>query len=279
VARILVTDDERLARGMIVMLLKSQGHEVLEAMDWPSTLHAVVQHQPDLLILDVTLPGLQGDEIASRLQKAFTGNLPIVLCSGAASVELADLAKEVGTPSYFRKGSSATEVREVVERALKRVPPGPPRSEAFTLPAEVELDTETTGGLLSALKRTAQDDKPGVVIVDDDGPFPRIARAALQAAGYQVRLASNVTEISLGMTLGCRILVLGMDPDRLRDERVRDLVVNYPGVRPQGILWTDRPKLEVPPLLQEFKVTRYVSRSAPMEELVEEVRKAEADLA
>lgn len=277
-AKILVTDDERLARGMIVMILKSLGHEVVEAMDWPSTLHAVVQQQPDVLVLDVTLPGLQGDEIADRLQKAFTGALPIVLCSGAQAVELTKLAGEVGTPYFFRKGSSATEVREIIEQALETAS-GAARPETFAMPSIEDAASDVTAGMLSALRSSAGNDNPGVILVEDDGPFSRIARAALQAAGFRVRQAANVTEISLGMTLGCRILILGMGPDRLREERVRDLVLNYPGVKPQGILWTDRPKLEVPPLLQEFKVGRYVARDAPMAELVAEVRKAQQDLA
>ena len=279
-AKILVTDDERLARGMIVMILKSQGHEVHEAMDWPSTLHAVVKDPPDLLILDVTLPGLQGYEIAERLRGAFTGNLPIVLCSGAQAVELQDLAREVGTEHFFRKGSSATEVREVIEAALDAVGNlAPPRPDAFDFAGAEEAPPESTAGLLSALRTTSQDDRIGVVLVEDDGPFVRIARAALEAAGFRVRQAANVTEISLSMTLGCRILILGMSPERLREERVRDLLVNYPGVKPQGILWTDRPKLEVPPLLQEFRIGRYVGRSAPMEDLVAEVRTARKELA
>lgn len=278
-AKILVTDDERLARGMIVMILASQGHKVVEAMDWPSTLHAVVTETPDLVVLDITLPGLRGDEIAERLRQSFSERLPVVLCSGAAEVELAELARAVGTPYYFRKGSSATEVREVIERALAAgASSAPPRPDTFSMSAAADAP-DSTAGLLSALQQTSDDSRTGVVLVDDAGPFGRIARAALEAAGFRVRMASNVTEISLGMTLGCRILVLGMNPDRLREERVRDLVVNYPGVKPQGILWTDRPKLEVPPLLQEFKATRYVARDAPMQELVAEVRKAQSELA
>lgn len=67
-ARVLVVDDEPAIRALIRSTLEPTGHAVLEAADGPSGLEAALSQLPDLVLLDIALPGLSGLEVCRRLK-------------------------------------------------------------------------------------------------------------------------------------------------------------------------------------------------------------------
>lgn len=266
--RVLVVDDERLARGIVCHILRSCGYQVTEAMDWPSTLHAVVTETPHVVILDVNLPGLNGDEIAGMLDRTFSRSLGLVLYSGMEPADIARLAARVGTPYYFRKGGSATEIRETIEKVLSD-----PAHARTSRPGLAEDLPPPVSQLLPLLKKE-DDGRPGVLVIDDQPVFGRLARVGLEAAGFHVRLATNRTEASLGLSCGARVAVLGMSPAKLEEFEIAPLLHNFPGPKRVGILWSDLPTLEVPGVLAELRITRFLARDSAISKLVDEVRKA-----
>src|SRR5262249_6204741 len=79
--RVLVIDDEPLVRSHVRRLLKQYGFTVEDAADGTSGLEAIQRSPPDVVLLDMMLPDLDGVEVVRRLRAAGV-NVPIVLCSG-----------------------------------------------------------------------------------------------------------------------------------------------------------------------------------------------------
>jgi CheY-like chemotaxis protein len=119
-SRILVGDDNEQMRRLIVELLLGQGHEVSEASDTGEVLEQVSGARPDLLILDVQMPGGGGVEAlrAIRSDPANSG-LPVLLLSGSIDLHV-NLASEVGADAQLPKPFRIDEFREAVTALLSR---------------------------------------------------------------------------------------------------------------------------------------------------------------
>ena len=68
-ARILVIDDEQSILNLVSAYLRPEGYEVYTALDGPSGLKAARAYRPDLIVLDIMLPGMDGIELLSRLRR------------------------------------------------------------------------------------------------------------------------------------------------------------------------------------------------------------------
>jgi adenylate cyclase len=68
-ARILIVDDNEANRQILVTRLSKHGYEILQAADGEEALASASQHQPDLMLLDVEMPKLDGFEVCRRLKK------------------------------------------------------------------------------------------------------------------------------------------------------------------------------------------------------------------
>src|SRR6516165_2750895 len=66
--RILVVDDNADAAKMLKVLLKGEGHETWVAFDGPAAIEAARAHRPDVVLLDLALPGMSGPEVAMEFQ-------------------------------------------------------------------------------------------------------------------------------------------------------------------------------------------------------------------
>jgi CheY-like chemotaxis protein len=118
--RVLVGDDNEQMRRLIVELLLAEGYEVREAGDTGEVLEQVSRAQPDLLILDVHMPGGGGIEAltAIRSDPAHEG-IPVVLLSGSVDLET-DMAAEVGADAQLPKPFRIDDFRETVGSLLAR---------------------------------------------------------------------------------------------------------------------------------------------------------------
>lgn len=120
-ARVLVVDDEEELVGLVRGYLEREGFGVLEAYDGPTALQRAQSDRPDLVVLDLMLPGLDGIEVCRRL-RTFSGAYVIMLTARAEEVDkLIGLA--VGADDYLTKPFSPRELVARV-RALLRRPRG-----------------------------------------------------------------------------------------------------------------------------------------------------------
>src|ERR1041385_1340307 len=85
-ARILIVDDNETNRDILVTRLSSHGYETLQAADGEEALASASQHRPDLMLLDVEMPKLDGFEVCRRLKKdPAMPFMPIILCTARAA--------------------------------------------------------------------------------------------------------------------------------------------------------------------------------------------------
>ena len=83
--KILVADDEDIARRTLVMLLEASGYAVLDARDGVEAVQKATREVPDVILMDIAMPIMDGFEAAERIREnARTANIPIIACTGVA---------------------------------------------------------------------------------------------------------------------------------------------------------------------------------------------------
>jgi DNA-binding response OmpR family regulator len=117
--RILVVDDEPRYVWTIRMNLEARGYGVLEARDGQAAVDLAFREQPDLIVLDVRMPGMDGFEVCRQVREFST--VPIIMLTALA--EDADKVKglNVGADDYVTKPFSAEELMARVQAVLRRV--------------------------------------------------------------------------------------------------------------------------------------------------------------
>ena len=117
-ARILVVDDEHLDRGALEQNLRNQGYEVLTAATGEAALQTVREAQPDLVLLDVQLPGISGLEVLERI-KAFDEEISVIMVTEDPGVGTAVNAMRMGACHYLNKPVNFEEMAVVIKKALE----------------------------------------------------------------------------------------------------------------------------------------------------------------
>jgi DNA-binding response OmpR family regulator len=115
---VLVVDDEKKLRTLLREYLEREGYAVLEAADGQIALDLARAARPDLVVLDLGLPGLPGDEVARLLRK--DGDLPIVMLTAKASENDRVAGLRLGADDYVVKPFSPRELVARVEAVLRR---------------------------------------------------------------------------------------------------------------------------------------------------------------
>jgi two-component system, OmpR family, alkaline phosphatase synthesis response regulator PhoP len=121
-AKILVIDDEPSIVKLVEAYLKPEGFEVLTASDGASGLKAARAFKPDLLILDVMLPGMDGIELLSILRRE--SNVYVILLTARTEETDKIVGLTVGADDYVTKPFSPRELTARVKAALRRVQTG-----------------------------------------------------------------------------------------------------------------------------------------------------------
>jgi two-component system, OmpR family, phosphate regulon response regulator PhoB len=120
-AKVLVIDDEKDIVSLLRYHLEKAGFQCLEGMDGAVALRLVREHHPDLLILDLMLPGMDGLEICRQLrQDTATARLPILMLTAKAEEVDRVVGLEVGADDYVVKPFSPRELVARVRAILRR---------------------------------------------------------------------------------------------------------------------------------------------------------------
>ena len=100
-AKILVVDDDRVILQLITYNLESDGHSVIQAHDGEQGFRCFLEHNPDLVLLDVMMPIMDGYEVCKKIKAM--GNTPVIMLSARAREE--DILKgyQHGADDYMKK--------------------------------------------------------------------------------------------------------------------------------------------------------------------------------
>ena len=114
---ILVVDDDDDVRATICHALQVLAYESREAEDGPTALAMIDKCQPNVVILDYAMPGMNGGQVAARIQESRSG-LPVIFASG--HVDEPELRRIIGTDApILHKPFRINELAELIDRALK----------------------------------------------------------------------------------------------------------------------------------------------------------------
>jgi two-component system alkaline phosphatase synthesis response regulator PhoP len=115
---ILVAEDDADIRALVADVLEHAGFEVAAVRDGPGALHAARTRRPDLLVLDLGLPGLDGLDVARQLRRE--SDLPIIMLTARAEESDTLVGLELGADDYIAKPFSTKELVARVRAVLRR---------------------------------------------------------------------------------------------------------------------------------------------------------------
>jgi DNA-binding response OmpR family regulator len=126
---VLVIDDDTDLSWIVGEILRTEGHQVRSAADGEQGLRELRDQLPDLVVLDVEMPLLDGTAVAAQMIVEDCGMecIPIVLLSGVA--DLAPVIERVGTPYVLRKPCDLNRFLSLVRRALREHEAPQPKSD------------------------------------------------------------------------------------------------------------------------------------------------------
>lgn len=131
-ARILVVDDEKTVREMVALNLRADGYEVVFAADGNEALAVARHSHPDLVVLDVMLPGRDGFEVCRTLRHE--SHVPILLLSARSEEVDRIVGLELGADDYLTKPFAMRELVARVRAMLRRQKMSEERSDEATAP-------------------------------------------------------------------------------------------------------------------------------------------------
>ena len=117
--RILVAEDDRDIRELVRDVLQHAGFDVALAADGPSAIRDARQAQPDLIVLDLGLPGVDGLDVARAIRRE--SDLPIIMLTARADESDTLVGLEIGADDYITKPFSPKELVARIRAVLRRV--------------------------------------------------------------------------------------------------------------------------------------------------------------
>ncbi len=117
-AKILVVEDEVSYRETLAILLPKEGHEVVVAADGHEALARFKDSNPDLILLDLMLPGISGNEVCRTIRQ--TSNVPIIMLTAKDSETDEVVGLEIGADDYITKLASSSKIIARINKVLSR---------------------------------------------------------------------------------------------------------------------------------------------------------------
>jgi two-component system KDP operon response regulator KdpE len=123
--RILIVDDEPNILGTVTPLLRTRGYEVFTAMSGRAGLESVERDKPDLVVLDLGLPDMDGVDVCRQIRETLSVPILVLSARGAEGDKVGAL--DAGADDYVTKPFGAEELLARIRASLRRVePPSPP---------------------------------------------------------------------------------------------------------------------------------------------------------
>ena len=119
---IMVVDDELAILRLLSRTLEGEGYNVATAPDGESALSQLADYKPDLILLDIMMPGLNGFEVLDIIRKS--SNIPVIMLTARQEVTAIRDALVLGADDYIKKPFGTLELLARVRAKLRRAEPG-----------------------------------------------------------------------------------------------------------------------------------------------------------
>ena len=119
--KVMIVDDDSTTLSVLKAMLERRGHEVIERSTAIGTTLAILRERPDVVVLDVRMPGLSGDKLASLIGNESQTHPVVILHSSMPMNELRALARSSGADGFVQKSGTAAmaELNDVMVAALR----------------------------------------------------------------------------------------------------------------------------------------------------------------
>jgi len=114
----MVVDDEQAIRVLLERTLELEGWGVILAADGSSALAMLEKHRPDLVILDINMPGLNGFQVLERIRQR--SDVPVIMLTGEGEVTTLGNALSLGADDFVKKPFSTRELLARIRAKLRR---------------------------------------------------------------------------------------------------------------------------------------------------------------
>ena len=152
--KILVVDDEKSIRELLVFNLEKEGYETIEASDGAEAVEKALSEKPDLILLDVMLPRLDGISVCKKLRYALNINtVPILMISAKDTESDKIVGLEMGADDYITKPFQIREVMARIKANLRKAEVAMTNNEANQSKSEEKDEIIKVGDLTLDLKR------------------------------------------------------------------------------------------------------------------------------
>jgi DNA-binding response OmpR family regulator len=138
--RVLVVDDEPMVREVLARYLERDGFDVRTADDGRQALDRFEECAPDLVLLDLMLPGVDGLEVFRRMREA--GDVPVIMITARGQETDRVVGLDLGADDYVAKPFSPREVVSRVRAVLRRAHPDPGDEPRVLVAGDLEIDLE-----------------------------------------------------------------------------------------------------------------------------------------
>ena len=119
--QILIVDDEPIWLKVLTQLLQTKGYQVKEAASGADALNTLKSYEPDLILLDVRMPDMNGFDLLDHIKKLpRLATKPVVFVSAMDDFHAKKVARELGAADYILKPIDEREVNNVLEKYLPR---------------------------------------------------------------------------------------------------------------------------------------------------------------
>lgn len=120
---ILIADDEEDIKMLLSMYLENSGFDVVTAFDGLDTLARVKESNPDLILMDIMMPIIDGIEVTRRIKAdEETAHIPVVMLTAAVKTNMVDKAMAAGAADYISKPFEPDRVKEIIDSILSEPP-------------------------------------------------------------------------------------------------------------------------------------------------------------
>jgi DNA-binding response OmpR family regulator len=119
--KILIIEDDKFLRELIAQKLIKEGHDITEALNGEEGIKAVGKEKPDLVLLDLILPGIDGFEVLSRMKAdPILAEIPVIILSNLGQKDDIERGLKMGAVDYLIKAHfTPAEIIDKINNALK----------------------------------------------------------------------------------------------------------------------------------------------------------------